>query len=129
MSHLPHDHRDLHRDPFEKKLGYRERPDASEPPGSAPAPDTAAFQDPDFEAPESDSLRKLIRHIVDEMPGHVIVAVTLVAFMFFYGMANSFFKLTGRDIASIEFPFGVVTGAVGSLSLTLAILLVKYRKK
>lgn len=92
-------------------------------PTSPPPPDD------DFEAPESDSLRKLVRHVIDEMPGHVIVAVALVAFMFFYGMANSLLKLTGRELASLDFPLGVLTGALGSLALTTGILRVKYRRK
>lgn len=119
MPDLPHDHpRDL----------PREHPPAPPPPPPPPIPPPPR-DDEDFEAPESDSLKKLVRHVIDEMPGHVIVAVALVAFMFFYGMANSAFKLSGREIASVEFPFGVVTGAVGSLALTVLILSVKYRKK
>jgi hypothetical protein len=90
-----------------------------------PRPD----DDDDFEAPESDSLKKLARHVIDEMPGHVIVAVAMVAFMFFYGMANSLFKLTGRDLASLTFPLGLVSGLLGSVLLTAQILRVKYRRK
>ncbi len=98
-------------------------------PTPPPAPEPPRRDDDDFEAPESDSLKKLVRHLIDEMPGHVIVAIALVAFMFFYGMANSLFKLSGRDLASIDFPLGVVTGLVGSTALTVAILRVKYRRK
>jgi hypothetical protein len=94
-----------------------------------PTPPEPPLHDEDFEAPESDSFKKLVRHIIDEMPGHVIVAITLVAFMFFYGMANTLFKMTGRDLASIDFPLGVVTGAVGSIALTSLILRVKYRRR
>lgn len=108
-------------------------PSAPPPPPPAPPPPPppppAPRRDDDFEAPESESLKKLVRHIIDEMPGHVIVAIALVAFMFFYGMANSLFKLSGRDLADIDFPLGVVTGLVGSITLTVLILRVKYRKK
>lgn len=98
---------------------------SSAPPPPAPPDD----QDDDFEAPESSSLKKLAIHVIDEMPGHVVVAVALVSFMFFYGMANSLFKLTGRELASLDFPLGVVTGATGSFVVTALILRVKYRKK
>jgi hypothetical protein len=101
----------------------------SDSPPPPPSPPEPPLHDDDFEAPESDSLKKLFRHIIDEMPAHVIIAITLVAFMFFYGMANTLFKMTGRDLASIDFPLGVVTGAVGSIVLTALILRVKYRKK
>ena len=101
----------------------------SEPSTPPPPPEPPRRHDDDFEAPESDSFKKLVRHIIDEMPGHVVVAIALVAFMFFYGMANSLFKLSGRDLASIDFPLGVVTGLVGSVTLTVLILRVKYRKK
>jgi hypothetical protein len=47
------------------------------------------MSDDDFDTPQSDSLRKLMRHVIDEMPGHVIVALLLVAFMFFYGMRTA----------------------------------------
>ncbi len=85
--------------------------------------------DDHFDAPESASFRKLVHHIIDEMPGHVIVAFFLVGFMFFYGMANSLFKLTGRELASLDFPLGLVSGAVGSLACTAYVLMVKFRKK
>ncbi|MCU0792819.1 MAG: hypothetical protein MUE42_08225 [Opitutaceae bacterium] len=86
-------------------------------------------KDDDFHAPESASFRKLVEHIIDEMRGHVIVAFFLVAFMFFYGMANSLFKLTGRELASLDYPLGVISGAVGSTLCTAWILKVKYRRK
>lgn len=128
MPHFPPDHRDLQRDSFEQKPGRREQPAKPDLANSEPPPSVAS-EDPDFEAPESDSLKKLVRHIVDEMPGHVTVAIALVAFMFFYGMANSMFKLTGRELASLDFPLGLVSGTVGSLSVTGLILRIKYRKK
>jgi hypothetical protein len=104
-------------------------PHPAPPPPPSPPPEPPRRDDDDFEAPESDSFKKLVRHIIDEMPGHVIVAVALVAFMFFYGMANSLFKLSGRELASIDFPLGVVTGLVGSVGLTAWILCVKYRRR
>lgn len=85
--------------------------------------------EPDFEAPESESLRKLFHHVVDEMPGHVIAAIAFVAFLFFYGLAQNLYRLTGRAFADLEFPLGVVTGALGSLVLSFVLLRVKYRKK
>ena len=94
----------------------------------SPSPPSPPPED-DFEAPESASFKKLVRHVVDEMPAHVIVAVAMVAFMFFYGMAISGLKLFGREIASIGFPVGPVFGAAGSLALTIAILRIKLRKK
>ncbi|MBC8011328.1 MAG: hypothetical protein H7067_14670 [Burkholderiales bacterium] len=99
-----------------------------------PAPAPRPPQKPDdknddFDAPESETFRKLAHHVIDEMPGHVIVAFFLVAFMFFYGMANSLFKLTGRELASLDYPLGVISGAVGSIVTTLLILRIKYRKK
>ena len=96
---------------------------------SARPPRPPQKPDDDFDAPESESFRKLVHHVIDEMPGHVIVAFFLVAFMFFYGMANSLFKLTGRELASLDYPLGVISGAVGSIVTTAFILRVKYRKK
>jgi hypothetical protein len=95
-----------------------------------PPPKPADAPDPDdFDAPESESFRKLVRHVIDAMPGHVIVAVFLVAFMFFYGMADSLLKLAGRELASLEYPLGVITGTVGGIVTTAIILRIKYRKK
>lgn len=86
-------------------------------------------RDDDFEAPESESLRKLVRHVIDEMPLRVVVAIFIVGVMFFHGMTNSLLKLAGRELASFEQPVGLIAGLVGSTALTLAILRVKYRRE
>lgn len=96
---------------------------------SASHPPEKPDNDDNFDAPESESFRKLVHHVIDEMPGHVIVAFFLVAFMFFYGMANSLLKLAGRELATLEYPLGPISGAVGSVVTTALILRVKYRKK
>jgi hypothetical protein len=83
----------------------------------------------DFEARESDSLSKLARHIAAEMPAHVIIAIAMVAFMFFYGMINSLVYLTGRTLASFTFPLGAVVGATGSVVVTALILRLKYGRR
>lgn len=85
--------------------------------------------DDEFDAPESSSVRKLIEHIIDEMPPHVVIAVFMVAFLFFYGMAGSLFALTGRNLSTLDFPLGLVCGAVGAVVTTALILRVKYRRK
>lgn len=85
--------------------------------------------DDDFEAPESESLRKLVRHVIDEMPLRVVAAIFLVGIMFFHGMTNSLLRLAGRELASFEQPVGLIAGLVGATALTLAILRVKYRRK
>ena len=85
--------------------------------------------DDDFEAPESASWRKLAREVVRGMPGHVVVACALVAFLFFHGMAGSLLRLAGRDLASLDFPLGALSGALGSLVCTGLILRIKHGKK
>ena len=86
--------------------------------------------DPDFEAPESEPPGKLVRHVVDQMGPHVIVAVAMVAFLYFYGMASVLYKFwTGRDFASLDFPLGVVSGATGAAAVSALLLAIKYRRK
>ncbi len=85
--------------------------------------------DDDFRAPESESFWQLVEHIMDQMRGHVIVAIALVAFMFFYGMINSTLFLVGRPLTTFEYPIGVLFGAGGSIAVTAFILRIKYRRK
>ncbi len=85
--------------------------------------------DDDFEAPESASWRKFVRHVADAMPVHVVAACALVAFLFFHGMAGSLLRLAGRSPAPVGFPMETVCGAFGGLVCTGLILRIKYRKK
>ena len=85
--------------------------------------------DDDFEAPESSSRRKLARQAVDAMPGHVVAAFALVAFLFFHGLAGNVLRLAGHELAAIDFPLEVLADAAGSLVCTGLILRIKYRKK
>lgn len=84
----------------------------------------------DFEeAPESDSARKFVRHIIDEMPWRVVGAIAFVVFFFAYGAVNSIFKLTGRDLASLPFALGPYAGLVAAIVVTGWIARVKYRTR
>lgn len=85
--------------------------------------------DDDFRAPESESFWQLVEHVMDQMRGHVIVAIGLVGFMFFYGMINSTLFLVGRPLSTFEYPIGVIFGIAGSLAVTAFILRIKYRRK
>lgn len=110
----------------------------SPPPPSRPS---ASSREDDFEAPESASFKKLVHHVIDEMPGHVIIAVAMIAFMFFYGMANSvrmalgarldalFLEWSGKTLGANNPALGPWAGLVGAVVLTAAILRIKYRKK
>jgi|GEM_PF-1342584 hypothetical protein len=110
--------------------------DSSPPSSRPPFP-----SDDDFDAPESSSFKKLVHHIIDEMPGHVTIAVAMVAFMFFYGMANSVQKLVAAPLDALFLKWfdkhlgatspavGPWTGLLGAVLITIAILRVKYRKK
>lgn len=93
-----------------------------------PSPPTDP-NDNDFRAPESESFWQLVEHVADQMRGHVIVAIGLVAFMFFYGMINSTLFLVGRPLDTFEYPIGVAFGATGSLVTMALILRVKYRRR
>lgn len=81
------------------------------------------------DAPESSTFRKLVQHVVDEMPAHVIFAVVFVAFLFFYGLATNLYKISGNDIATLEFPLGPVAGLVGAAVTAVFLIRLKYRKK
>jgi hypothetical protein len=81
------------------------------------------------EAPESESARKFICHIIDEMPWRVVAAFAFIAFFFAYGAVNSLFKLTGRELASLSFPLGPLTGLIGAVWLTAWIIKVKRRPR
>jgi ABC-type multidrug transport system permease subunit len=85
--------------------------------------------EPFDEAPESDSARKFIRHIIDEMPWRVVAALAFVAFFFSYGAVNSFFKLTGRELASLSFPLGPYVGLASAVLLTAWVIKVKRRPR
>ncbi|MFH1499967.1 MAG: hypothetical protein ABII82_19320 [Verrucomicrobiota bacterium] len=73
--------------------------------------------------------RDFTDRVIEEMPMRVIAAIAFVAFFFFYGAAINLIKLAGRDLATIDFPVGVVTGALGSLATTTYIIAIKVRQK
>ncbi len=77
--------------------------------------------------PESEP--SLLLHIIDEMPFHVVIAVMFVAFFFFWGAVNNLIKLTGRDLSSIETPYGFYVGIVAAAVTPIIIWRLKRRKK
>lgn len=79
------------------------------------------------EAPESQTWRKLVNHVLDEMPWRVVGAFAFLTFFFVYGAINSVIKLFGRDIASIHFPVGPVGGAVAAVIFVAWIIRAKRR--
>ena len=94
-----------------------------------PSPLPPPVNDKDFRAPESESFWQLVEHVMDQMRGHVIVAIALVGFMFFYGMINSTLFLVGRPLSTFEYPIGVLFGISGSIAVIAFILRIKYRRK
>lgn len=83
---------------------------------------------PDDDEP-SGSGWKLLCHFLDELSWPSLIAFGLVAFFFFYGCANGAIKLTGREVASFEFPIGPVFGAISALTLLIAGAFIKLRPR
>lgn len=81
------------------------------------------------EAPESESARKFLRHIIDEMPWRVVGAIAFIVFFFAYGAVNSVFKITGRELASLTFPLGPCVGLAAAVLVTGWIVMVKRRPR
>jgi len=81
------------------------------------------------EAPESESGRKFVRHVIDEMPWRVVGAIAFIVFFFAYGAVNSVFKLTGRELASLTFPLGPYVGLGSATLVTVWIVMVKRRPR
>ncbi len=82
--------------------------------------------------PPEDSSRpvsKLILHVIDEMPWRYVPPLGLLAFFFFFGAANGLIKLTGRDVASIDFPLGPVVGIFSALAVMILCIIIKLRPK
>jgi hypothetical protein len=77
--------------------------------------------------PESEP--SLILHVIDEMPFHVVIAVMFVAFFFIWGAVNNAIKLTGRDLASLETPYGYYAGLIAAAATPFIIWRIKRRKK
>ncbi|RRK01330.1 hypothetical protein Ga0100231_000480 [Opitutaceae bacterium TAV4] len=82
-----------------------------------------------FEAPESESLRKFVLHVIDEMPWRVVAAILFVCFFFFYGATNAALKVTGIDPATIDFPAGPLIGVIASIILFFVLVRVKRRTR
>lgn len=87
----------------------------------------------DSEPHETESVFTTVRdfsdRVIEEMPARVVAAIAFVAFFFFYGAAINLSKLTGRDLATIDFPVGLVSGAVGCVAVTLYIIVTKRRRR
>lgn len=83
---------------------------------------------PEEEPPPASSLKKLLSHYLDELPPRMFVALAFIAFFFAYGLTNSLIKLTGRDIAAVNFPLGAVLGALAALA-GLALAVIAWRRQ
>jgi len=77
--------------------------------------------------PESEP--SLILHVIDQMPVHVVIVVQFVVFFFAWGAVNNLIKLTGRDIASLETPFGIYAGLLAAVATPIIIWRVKRRRR
>ena len=78
---------------------------------------------------ESSGLWKLICHFIDEMSWQMLVAGGLITFFFFYGATNAVIKISGREIASFNFPPGPVFGLVGAGFTAIAAAIIKLRPR
>ncbi|MFI5356465.1 MAG: hypothetical protein ACHQ4G_03935 [Opitutales bacterium] len=72
---------------------------------------------------------KLLAHFLDEMSWPMLLAAGLLAFFFFYGATNGLIKLSGCDVASLDFPIGPVVGSLSGLLLIVVGAAVKLRSK
>ncbi len=79
--------------------------------------------------PPDNSFRKLVFHFIDEMAWPHLGALGLVSFFFFFGATNGLIKLTGRDIASIDFPIGPVMGLSSAIAVMILCAVIKLRPK
>lgn len=76
---------------------------------------------------EPGEFTKLLRHFLREMGWRMVAALGLIAFLFFTGLTNSLIKLSGRDVASVDFPAGPVAGGLCALALMITIAVIKLR--
>lgn len=72
---------------------------------------------------------KLVVHFIEETSWSSLIALGLVSFFFFYGSTNGLIKLTGRDIASIDFPIGPVVGVSSAIILVISCAVIKLQRK
>jgi len=83
-------------------------------------------REPDY---QSNSGTKLITHFIEEMSWSSLIALSLVAFFFFYGSANGLIKFIGRDVASFDFPVAPVIGIVSALLLLIVSSVIKLQRR
>lgn len=82
-----------------------------------------------FEAPESESLRKFVVHIIDEMPRRVVAAIVFVSFFFFYGATNAALKFAAGEADSLDHRIGPIVGAIFAVATLIALVSVKRRRQ
>ena len=82
--------------------------------------------DPDY---QSNSGSKLITHFIEEISWSTLIALSLVAFFFFFGCTNGLIKFLGRDVASIDFPIGPVIGIISSVVFLIIGTVIKLRRR
>ncbi|AHF93076.1 hypothetical protein OpiT1DRAFT_04728 [Opitutaceae bacterium TAV1] len=82
-----------------------------------------------FEAPESESLRKFVVHIIDEMPRRVVAAIVFVSFFFFYGATNAALKFAAGEAGTLDHRIGPAVGAVFAIATLIALVSVKRRRQ
>jgi len=81
---------------------------------------------PDY---QSNSGTKLITHFIEEMSWSSLIALSLVAFFFFYGSTNGLIKFIGRDVASFDFPVAPVIGIFSALLVLIICTVIKLRRR
>jgi len=78
---------------------------------------------------QSNSGSKLIVHFIEEISWSTLIALSFVAFFFFYGSTNGLIKLFGRDVASIDYPIGPVIGIISALLFLIICAVIKIRRR
>ncbi|MCF7689232.1 MAG: hypothetical protein K9N01_13130 [Cephaloticoccus sp.] len=78
---------------------------------------------------DSGSAWKLVAHFIAELSWRMVVAAGFVAFFFFYGATNALIKLTGRNLASFDFPAGPLFGLLGAGGLLIMVIIIKLQSR
>jgi len=78
---------------------------------------------------DSGSTWKLVSHFIAGLNWRMAIAAGFVAFFFIYGATNALIKLTGRNLASFDFPVGPVFGLLGACGLIIMVVIIKLQPR
>lgn len=70
---------------------------------------------------------KVLLHFIQAMTWPMLIAHGLIVAFFVYGLSTSLIKLSGREIASIDFPVGPVVGALSGVLFIVIVAILKLR--